>query len=291
MKLNFGKAGAASNKHNEIISLDELKLSRPVPKEINRPKTLWEILEEIYSVLEENKIPFDQEAIYVDKASAINAESGKDATQTKLDHKRTDSFDQWTFNNIYTRIVIKDDLNEMEGAIGIAYNQYGIQLGFGLTYEDRHYFAHLGEEETIMSTYSCGELNVMAYFVMIHQIRSWFPFNNSNVIDQLERSRILMNKAVSFEFCQQFIERFYTYSLKYNDCLDSDTLIKQDDFRQYIEDLHTACKEQLSKKKKITAWNLYTLGNDLLMPEKDIPLTSIIPIGFIWGGYVFSRLI
>lgn len=291
MKISFGKPAAPGKQRNTIISLDELKLSLSVPKEINRPKTLWEILEEIYTVLENNNIPYDQGAIYIDKASTVNAQTDKTALETALNHKKPDSFANWTFNNIYTRIVIKDELNEMEGAIGIAYNQYGIQLGFGLTYEERLYFAHLGEEETIMSTYTCGDVKVMAYFVMIHQIRKWFPFNNSNVIDQLERSRILMNKAVSFELCQQFIERFYTYSLKYNDCLDDDTLIKQDDFRQFVEKLHAMASENLSKKKKITAWNLYTLGNDLLRPEKEIPLTSIIPIGFMWGGYVFSRLI
>ena len=291
MRQKTGKSDASEQTRNEIITFDELKKSKAVPKEINRPKPLWEILEEIYATLEENKIPYDQELIYVEKASAVNSKTENSDIQAVLDHKKTDSFSNWTFNNIYTRILIKDELNEMEGAIAIAYNQYGIQIGFGLTYEGRKYFAHLGEEDTIMSTYACGEVKVLAYFVMIHQIRKWFPFNNANVIDQLERSRNLMNKEVSFDLCLQFIERFYIYSKKYNDCLEHNTLVSQDEFREFARGLHASVNENLSKKKNISAWDLYTLGNELLQAEQDIELTAIIPIGYMWGGYVFSRLI
>lgn len=291
MKFKQAKNIAATGSRNNILSLDDLMLSQPIPKEINRPKPLWEILREIHAVLEENKIPYQQEELYYDRSQAVHAEDQLNAVQKELKITDPDSCRDWTFNNLFTSIVITDELNEMEGAIQIAYNEYGMQVAFGLTYEDRSRFTHLGEEEAIMSTYACGDIKVLAYFVMVHKVRHWFPFGNKNVIDQLERSRSLMNKTLKKDFIMQFIDNFFQYTMKYSDCLEGDTLVKAAEFNHFIESLKNNSDTWFSANKSYSAWDLLSLGNALLRPERDIPLRSIIPLGFMWGGYTFSRLI
>lgn len=289
--MRSDKYGPVEKAGNMVITLEELKQSMPVPREINRPKPLWEIIGEIYAVLDENDILYSQEAVYVHKASTYTAAGKAGEGNPGPDPDDPASFRLWTFDNVFTSIVISDDLNEMEGAIQIAYNRYGMQVSFGLTYESRSKFAHLGEEDAIMSTYACGDIKVLPYFVMVHKVRHWFPFNNKHVIDQLERSKTLMNKSLDDEVIFRFIERFYRYSTKYSDCLDDNTLILPETFDHFMQQLRYDAETQFSGKKNVSAWDLFTLGNAILKPDNGIPLTAIIPLGFMWGGYTFSRLI
>jgi hypothetical protein len=282
------KSGAGNN---AVIPYESLIKSKPVAKEINRPKPLWEILQEIYAVLQENKIPYHQEAIYFDRSAALDAGNEDNAVAVDLENLDAESIVNYTFDNLFTSIVITDDLNEMEGAIQLAYNEYGMQIAFGLTYEDRSRFVHLGEEEAIMSTYKCGDIKVLAYFVMVHKVRHWFPFGNKNVIEQLERSRSLMNKTLNKEFMMKFVDNFYQYTVKYNDCLDDNNLLRTNEFDHFIESLKANVDSWFTGNKNYSAWDLLSLGNALLKPENDIPLRTIIPLGFMWGGYMFSRLI
>lgn len=273
-----------------MIEMDHLRLSTPPPKGISRPKPFWELVDEILGVLSENNISYEQSPVYYERASATRPGGAKNAPEVSPGMGNAEAAGQWSYDNLFTRIVIIDALNEMEGAIQLAFNPYGIQLSFGLTHSNREIFAHLGEEDTIMSTYVCGDIKVLAYFVMMHKIRNWFPVNNRNVIEQLERSRALMNKALDISLCKQFIERFYRYSITYSDCLEEDTLVSGESFETFVEQLRSAVDAQFAKERKIFAWDLYNLGNALLRPDQDISLTVIIPLGFMWGGYVFSRL-
>jgi|GEM_PF-2767946 len=290
MKFSFKASKSAESSKNALISFDELKLSQSLQKDIKRPKPLWEVIEDIHIVLKENSILFDQEEIFVEKATSIHSIQNKNNVEMKFNHKDPGSFANWMFGNLYTKIVIKDDLNEFEGAIAISFNPYGMQLAFGLTYEERSKFAHFGEEETIMSTTACGEIKVIPYFVMMHKVRQWCPFDNNNTIAQLKKTRSLMNKTLSYEYILQFIEQFYQNSMKYNDCLEDNMLVEQLEFDLFVERLRIEAKETFASIEKISAWDLFTLGNAILKPDADFNLKSLIPIGFIWGGYVFSRL-
>ncbi|HSG67102.1 MAG TPA: hypothetical protein VK994_00250, partial [Bacteroidales bacterium] len=275
---------------NAVISFEQLKASLPIDKDINRPKPLSVVLEDIHKVLLENGIPFEQGPVYVERASAYNQARGKNNLELSFDQKRPDSFREWQFNNIYTQIVITDALNEFEGAVAIAYSPFGMQLAFGLTYEGRSHFAQFGEDDHIISTIACGDIKVMAYFVMMHKVKQWFPLDNSNILAQMVKTRSLMNKPITYAFVLQFVEQFYNHSLKYNDCLEDNTLIDFDEFEKFAGRLRTLSKEHFSNKENITAWDLFAQGSTILHPETDFNLRVLIPISFIWGGYVFSRL-
>lgn len=290
MKLRLKGSKPTESGINGLISFEELKLSQSLQKDIKRPKPFWEVLEDIQGVLKENNIVFDQEDIFIEKASSLNSIQNKNNVDLRFNHKKPETFAHWTFHNLFTKIVIKDALNEFEGAIAISYNPFGLQLAFGLTYEERSKFAHFGEEETIMSTTACGEIKVLPYFVMMHKVRQWCPFDNKNTIAQLKKTRTLMNKALNHEFILQFIEQFYQYTMKYNDCVEDNMLLEQQEFDGFVERLRLDAKDRFSSNDKISAWDLFTLGNAILKPDADINLKSLIPLGFTWGGYVFSRL-
>jgi len=291
MKLRFKSAKSLEEPDAGIITYDELKLSKPIEKNIHRPKPLWEVLGDIHTALDENEIIFDQDVIHIDLTSAYNTVKEKDGANLGFNRKDPDSFKDWTFDNLYTKIIITDDLNELEGAITIAYNPYGMQISFGLTYDERAMFAHFGEEETIMSTTACGEIKVLPYFVMIHKVKQWCPFDNKNTIILLERTKALMNKSIEYDIIHPLIQQFYQYTKKYNDCLEANTIIDLPDFDRFIELLKDNAEAEFSKKDNISAWDLFTLGNSLLSPGSDIKLRGLIPTGYIWGGYIFSRLI
>ena len=191
-----------------VINLEDLRLSQPVEHDINRPKPFWDVLDEIHAVLDDNKITFVQDDIHIDKTTAYNTKNK--AYTGKLTKA---SLNQWVFDDLLTRIVIADDLLEMEGTVLLAYNKYGIQVAFGLAYHDRSTIALLGEEDTFMSTSACGDIKIMPYFVMVHKVSQWFPINKRNVLDQLERSKSVMNRSVSRNDMKQFVEKFYQYSV------------------------------------------------------------------------------
>lgn len=275
---------------NTAISFDELKLSKPLPKDLIRPKPVWEVLEDIHQVLTENNIVFEQDVIHIDKLESFHSDKKKDSHNLPFDHDNPESFGSWTFKDLLTKIVITDALNEFEGAMAIAYNSYGLQIAFGLTYQERSHFAYFGEDDAIMSTAACGEIKVVPYFVMMHRVRQWFPFNNINTINLLEKTKTLIGKTMDHKFILQFIEQFNQYSRKYNDCLEQKKLIDTETFDYFVNMLRYYAREHLSKRKKLTAWDLVTIGNKILQPGSELHLRSIIPLGYIWGGHVFSRL-
>lgn len=285
MGIRIFRSSASSARHAASISFEQLRESIPIEKDINRPKPLSVVLADIHQVMEENGIPYEQGPIYFDRALACNPK--KEKTNLELSIK---SPADWQFDSLYTQIIVTDELNEFEGAVAIAYSPFGMQLAFGLTYEGRSHFAQFGEDDHIISTIACGDFKVMAYFVMMHKVKQWFPFDNSNILAQLEKTKSLMNKTISNDFALQFIEHFYQHSLKYNDCLETNTLVDIRDFERFTEELRNTAIEKFAGQNTITAWDLFTHGNSLLGPGSNVNLRMLIPISFIWGGYVFSRL-
>jgi len=274
------------------ISLEGLRLSRPVQHDINRPKAFWEVLDEVHAALEENSMTFIQDDIYITTASSFHHE--KDATsdeKNKLQENKEPPLANWTFDDLCTRILIIDELHEMEGTMLLAYNRAGIQLAFGLSYNERENVALLGEDETFLSTTSCGDIKVMSYFVMIHKVKQWFPQGNRNVLDQLERTKLLINKTMKVESMHKFVDLFYQYNLKYNDCLHEGKMMEDVGFETFVSELKTRIEDQFSANNTYSAWDLYSAGNSLLKPDGLLPLKQLIPLGYFWGSYVFSRLV
>lgn len=290
MKLRLNTTASTGTAKNAIISFDELLQSKVNQKDIHRPKPLQQVLGDIHEVLEENKISFAQESIFVERATAFNSVKEKFNTELAFNHKKPSTFSDWNFDNLYTKIVITDDLNEFEGALQIAYNPSGMQLAFGLTYDSRSYFAHFGEDETVISTVACGEFKVLPYFVMMHKVKQWFPFDNKYVMEQLEKTKLLMNKVVSEEFAIKFVEHFNQYSKKYSDCLEARTLLDEPEFDQFVDLMRAHVQERFTGAGKVSGWDLFSVGNAILKPESDFNLKAMIPLNYIWGGYVFSRL-
>lgn len=290
MKFRITTSASKTGAINAVISYDELRMSKVNQKDIHRPKPMQIILDDIHRVLGENEIAFEQEDIFVERSTAINEAKEKSNIELAFNHKRTGSFANWSFDNLYTKIVITDDLNEFEGALIVAYNPSGMQLAFGLTYEGRTKFAHFGEDDTVISTVACGEFKVLAYFVMMHKVKQWFPFDNQYIIEQLEKTSLLMNKAISSEFAVQFVENFNQYTKKYSDCLEDATLLEEEEFDRFIELLRKEVEQQFAGVKKLSAWDLFSAGNAIIRPDAEFNLKTLIPLNYTWGGYVFSRL-
>jgi hypothetical protein len=270
------------------IALDVLRLSIPVKHDINRPKALWEILDDVHKVLKENKINFIQDDIHCDLLQVYNPNTKK--YLSKQGEEDIGSIDKYVFEELYTRIVIVDELHEMEGAIMLAYNKFGVQVAFGLTYHERSSVALLGEENTFMSSSACGDIKVMQYFAMVHKVKQWFPVSNRNVLEQLERSRAVMNKSLNVTAMHKFVERFVQYSGKYNDCIADNGMVGPVALELFAESIRESIHNQFSRMKNYSAWDLFNAGNVILRPEGEISLHELIPLGYFWGGYVFSRL-
>ncbi len=285
MGLRFFRTNADSKGPKATLTLEQLKQSIPIEKDLNRPKPLSTVISDIHKVLAENQIPFEQGPIFYERALAFNPEKGKSNLELPVR-----SFSDWRFDSLYTQIVITDDLNEFEGAVAISYSPYGMQLAFGLTFEGRTHLAQFGEDDHIISTIACGDFKVMAYFVMMHKVRQWFPFDNSNILAQLDKTKALMNKTVSVDFALQFIEQFYQHSMKYNDCIETGTLIEKDDFERFTQALRMQARKQFAGHSSVTAWDLFAQGSAVLDSNSEFKLRMLIPFSFIWGGYVFSRL-
>lgn len=267
------------------FTLDEIRMSRPVQHDINRPKAFWQVLDEIHTALKQNKVDFYQDEIFVEKVeTASRSEGGKQA------RKKADILRDCTFDDLYTRIIIVDELHEMEGTILLAYNPAGIQLAFGLGYHERKAVAVLGEEETFMSTTACGDIKIMAYFVMIHHVKKWFPLSNRNVLKQLERSKTVMNKPMKVNDMLKFVDLFFQYNMKYNDCLENEQLLNRTSFERFVFIMKNNIISEFSKTKNYSAWDLFNVGNVILKPNSEFELRELIPMGYFWGGYVFSRL-
>lgn len=267
------------------FTLDEIRLSRPVQHDINRPKAFWQVLEEIHAALKHNKVDFQQGKIYV---GTVSAPHGND--KAGQPRKKADILRECTFDKLFTSIIIVDELHEMEGTILLAYNPSGIQLAFGLGYNERSEVALLGEEDTFMSTTACGDVEVKPYFVMIHKVRQWFPVGNRNVLDQLERAKLVMNKSITIDPMLKFVDHYFSHNMKYNDCLANDHLLSTSSFERFVIMLKENIHKEISTTKNYSVWDLYNLGNSILKPEGSFELKEIIPLAYFWGGYVFSRL-
>ena len=266
------------------FTLDEIRMSRPVQHDVNRPKPFWQVLDEIHTALKQNKVGFYQDEIFVEKVDTANQENGRQP------RKKADILRACTFDDLFTRIIIVDELHEMEGTIQLAYNPSGIQLAFGLGYNERKAVAILGEDETFMSTTACGDIKVMPYFVMIHHVKNWFPVSNSNVLKQLERSKTVMNKPMNVDNMLKFIDLFFQYNMKYNDCLENEQLLNSASFERFVFIMKNNIISEFSKTKNYSAWDLFNVGNAVLKPNSEFELKELIPMGYFWGGYVFSRL-
>jgi hypothetical protein len=216
-------------------------------------------------------------------SSDASADSAKQQSKAQI-------LREYTFDDLYTRIIIVDELHEMEGTILLAYNPAGIQLAFGLGYNDRKAVAVLGEEETFMSTTACGDIKVMPYFVMIHKVKQWFPLSNRNVLKQLERSKTVMNKPMDVARMLKFVDLFLQYNLKYNDCLEHDQLLNIPSFERFVFMMKGRIISEFSRSKSYSSWDLFNVGNVILKPGSDFELKELIPMSYFWGSYVFSRL-
>jgi hypothetical protein len=141
-----------------------------------------------------------------------------------------------------------------------------------------------------MSSSACGDIKVMPYFTMVHKVKQWFPLNNRNVLDQLERSRAVMNKSLNVSSMHKFVDHFMQYSLKYNDCIADSGMVDPITLELFAESLAESIDNQFSRVKNYSAWDLFNAGNVILRPDGNISLHELIPLGYFWGGYVFSRL-
>ena len=267
-----------------VFALDEIRMSRPVQHDVNRPKAFWKVLDEMHQALKQNKVNFQQEDIYVGKVTTDpSAGSGNKLSKSKI-------LRECTFDDLYTKIVIVDELHEMEGTVLLAYNPAGIQLAFGLGYNERSATAVLGEEETFISTTACGDIKVMPYFVMLHKVKQWFPMGNRNVIKQLERSKTVMNKPMEVDKMLKFVDLFLQYNMKYNDCLENHQLLSASSLERFAFMLKGGIISEFSRSKNYSAWDLFNVGNVILKPDNEFELKELIPLAYFWGGYVFSRL-
>ena len=269
------------------ISLKDLRSSQPIGHDINRPKTLWQVIDDIHAVLGENKIEYFQDEIHIEISSAFHVDKQMTADAFNPELESFKPLSEWIFDELYTRIIIVDDLHEMEGTILVAYNKYGIQVAFGLSYHERAGVALLGEDDTLMSTSACGDIKVLPYFAMVHRVKQWFPLSNRNVLDQLERSKNVMNKSLNLSAMNKFIEH---YTGKYNDCIEDNKLVGPVSFGMFIEALRESIEKQFSRTKNYSAWDLYNAGNEILVPGGILRLKELLPLGYFWGAYVFSRL-
>jgi hypothetical protein len=267
-----------------VFALEEIRMSRPVQHDVNRPKAFWKVLDEIHQALKQNKIIFQQEDIYVGKVSSDSA------VDNEKQLKKSQILREYTFDDLYTRIIIVDELNEMEGTILLAYNPAGIQLAFGLGYNERKAVAVIGEEDTFMSTTACADIKVMPYFAMIHKVKEWFPMSNHNVLKQLERSKTVMNKPMEVDNMLKFVDLFLQYNIKYNDCLENHQLLNIPSFERFVFMLKGRIISEFSRSRSYSSWDLFNIGNVILKPDSEFELKELIPMNYFWGSYVFSRL-
>ena len=290
--------GKVINLSHKEISLDDLSNSREIYSATgqplrNKPVQSWELIDEIMNIVKNNKIEAVLEPILVQRTGSnqsFNADERKEYTRGAESPLST-----WVFNKLITRIILPEMDNETYGvnpAIGIAYNDLGIQVAFGLNVRTCANMAILGGIDCLINTFSTGHGWQIAYSDLIENLIEWIGGIEENYNADIETiNRLHSNYISGTDQMHELIGNLYMLACNKNESSQpgyANAPFGKNLLSWFVEGLRS--DELWSKSHdKMNLWKLYNIGTSVMKAENSVDLRDIFTDNSLWCQFLLEN--
>lgn len=276
------------NKRVGVINYELLKHSKMILDSKGnplrtRPVQSWELIEDVMEEAEKRNLNYIFDGVIVDKNSATKPMTRE---EKKVYENDNTPIKYWVFNDLITRMIFPttgDDGND--GSIAIAFNDYGIQVAFGLNTRICSNMSILGGK--ILRTYSQKKLH---YPEILNMIIGWMDNLESVVAVEMEIMHILNQHTIwaDSETIHEYDERMDNLIGKlYRFAVMQNYFDKKTDAPLNQSNVSKFCQSAISKKEEhiekgmFSAWDLFNIGTSIIRPG-NVDSKNIIDNSYLW---------
>ena len=249
-----------------------------------RPVQSWELIDDVLEIIDDNKINFTPDPIYMDRNSATKRMTRE---ERKLYNDSNTPIRYWVFNDLLTRFIFPstgDDDND--GSLAVSFNNSGIQVAFGMNVKICKNMCILGGN--ILRSYGNNKIE---YSEILNNIRKWvsnleqFVTVEMNIMKKLQQY-VIWSKQVDGEdqymkIEDQIIGNIYKNAV-YQNYIDikNQTAINQHNSSRFCQSLLKK-RDSIIQDEEFTAWDLYNIGTNILKPG-NLDTKLIIDNCYMW---------
>lgn len=248
-----------------------------------RPVQSWDLIEDVMEAAEDRGLNYIFDGVIVNKNSATKPMTRE---ERKIYDNTPTPIKYWVFNDLITRMIFPttgDDGND--GSIAIAFNDYGIQVAFGLNTRICSNMSILSGK--ILRTYGSTKLH---YPEILSMVKNWMDDLEAVVNVEMEIMRVLNQHMIwtGNESIEEYDERMDNLIGKiYRFAVMQNYFDKKTDAPLNQSNVSKFCQAAIDKKDQhiekgaFSAWDLFNIGTSIIRPG-NVDSKNIIDNSYLW---------
>lgn len=240
----------------------------------NRPVQIWTLLDNVEQAINKAGIDHSLAPIYVQR----NASNRMLTREEKPLYDQTNTpINKWRFDKIITMFHLHhSEDNEVNAGIAVSFNDYGIQIAFGMNVHVCTNFSILGGQKSFLQTFSRHGLESESYQGILARMEQWvlaFDENRKNELDMMYR--MIETDIKDVQIVDRIIGKLYQKAVNQvygNKEFAPFTISNMSNFVQ------EAMKKRAEDQTIKNVWDLYNWGTEVIKPGfvdlNDIAISS-----------------
>jgi len=257
-----------------------------------RPVQSWDVLLFIAGLMAQNEVNHQMEHIFVQKRNSFPMINDVD----KKDHgysRENCPINKWLFDKIATSFIVPNVGNDLVNArIGMAFDDEGIQIAFGLNVEICSNFAILGGQ--IMSTFKRGSNESLSWQSIEITLKDWIKSLDQKVKVEMELMKRMIETPIEDP---AIIDRVIggLYKRAIDQAYGSKALAPFDTggMSQFTQNILKANKDVQDHDFNVAngihnVWDLYNYGTNVMKPGM-VDISQIQTSSFLFADHLMNE--